>query len=357
MHSVLITWAALAGLAAPSSAAPVRVAQVTGRAISPTLPVAGTIHSRNNQRITAGVDGQVRSVAEPGRRVKQEIIAQLDDTPQTLQLKEQQAEVARAAARLKFLDTQLRRQSKLRKTNHITDFDLEQAQLDRTVAASELGIAKARVKQTQDRIARATIRAEFDGVVVERLQRRGEEVTRGTVLGRIADAKTLEVRALVPVKYGARLQPGAELSVFGFEQRFMGRIHSVIPTNNLRAQTVELRVDVPASARNSLTLGQLMTVAVPIVRKAAVKTAIAVPRDALILRQAGAYVFRILGDDTAERVAVQIGDGEGEWVAVRGTLSIGDRVAIRGAETLKDGQKVTVMNSAETSSKHSDPSL
>ncbi|MEM7678091.1 MAG: efflux RND transporter periplasmic adaptor subunit [Myxococcota bacterium] len=346
MNCAVFTW--IIFTAAAPSLSRVRVAEVSDRAIAPTLPVAATVHSRDSQRITAGIEGRVLSVAEPGRRVqKGEVIAQLDNTPQRLLLKEQQAEVARAQARLKFLDTQLRRQSKLRKTNHITDFDLEQAQLDRAVAASELQIARARAKQTQDRVTRATIRAEFDGVVVERLQRRGEDVTRGTVLGRIADAGALELRARVPVKYGARLQPGAQLSAFAFEQRFTGRIHAIVPANGVRAQTIELRVEAPPAARSFLTLGQLVTIAVPI-SSPQLKAARAVPRDALILRQEGTYVFRIGPDDTAERIAVEVGDGEGEWVSVQGDLSVGDRVAVRGAETLKDGQKVSVFVSRES---------
>ena len=331
----------LTAMAAPSS---VRVASVENRAIAPTIPVAGTIFSRNDQQITAGIDGQIVAVAEPGTRVKKgEIVARIDDTPLKLLLKEQQAEIERAKARLRFLDAQLARQAKLRKTNHVTDFDLEQAQLDRSVAVSDHRVAEARARQTQDRLRRAPVRALFDGVVVERQRRAGEDVTRGTVLARIADLESLEVRALVPVKYGARMAPNGRLVVFGFNSRFTGKIHSVVPSLTPRAQTIELRVNLPAEARQAWTLGQLVTVAVPIRSDGTTTRAIAVPRDALILRQQGAHVFKIQKDNTAKRINVTVGDGEGEWVAVDGQLEVGDRVAIRGAETLKDGQEVAVV--------------
>jgi multidrug efflux pump subunit AcrA (membrane-fusion protein) len=65
-----------------------------------------------------------------------------------------------------------------------------------------------------------------------------------------------------------------------------------------------------------------------------------VPRDALVLRKDGSYVFRIGQKNKAERIAVEIGDSSGDFVAVSGPLFEGDRVVIRGAENLKNGAKV-----------------
>ena len=339
-----LAFALLTSAAAPS---PVRVAAVEQRVITPTLPVSGTVHSKNDQQITAGIDGQIRSVAEPGTRVKKDdIVAQIDETPIRLLHKEQRAQVSRARAQRRFLRAQLTRQKALRKSDHVTDLDVEQAELDLSVAASDLRIAQTRVQQTEDRLRRATIRAQFDGIVVERARRAGEDVTRGTVLGRLADLDTLEVRALVPVKYGMRLAVGRRLTVFGYESRFAGIIHSVVPALNPRSQTFELRLDLPERAQQTWSIGQLVTLAVP-TRKSAGTDGLAVPRDALILRQEGTHVFRIREDNTAERVAVQVGEGQGPWVAVRGSLNVGDRVAIRGAETLKDGASVEVLPPAD----------
>ena len=70
---------------------------------------------------------------------------------------------------------------------------------------------------------------------------------------------------------------------------------------------------------------------------------VAIPRDALVLRQSGSYVFRINDDDKAERVEVVVGESSGDLIAVKGALVAGDRVAIRGAENLTEGAQVRVM--------------
>jgi multidrug efflux pump subunit AcrA (membrane-fusion protein) len=68
-----------------------------------------------------------------------------------------------------------------------------------------------------------------------------------------------------------------------------------------------------------------------------------VPRDALVLRSDGEYVFRINDDNKAERIRVGIGDSSGALVSVSGPLAEGDRVAVRGAENLREGADVKIM--------------
>ena len=67
------------------------------------------------------------------------------------------------------------------------------------------------------------------------------------------------------------------------------------------------------------------------------------PRDALVLRQSGQFVYRINAENIAERISVDIGDSQGELIAVSGALHEGDSVAIRGMESLSDGAPVRVL--------------
>jgi len=67
------------------------------------------------------------------------------------------------------------------------------------------------------------------------------------------------------------------------------------------------------------------------------------PRDALVLRHNGSFVFRINTENKAERIEVEIGDSSGELVSVSGALAEGDRVAIRGAENLREGADVKII--------------
>jgi multidrug efflux pump subunit AcrA (membrane-fusion protein) len=83
--------------------------------------------------------------------------------------------------------------------------------------------------------------------------------------------------------------------------------------------------------------GQFVEVALPLKSSSNV---LYVPRDAVVLRSEGSYVFRIGSDNVATRVSVILGEGQGSLVSVLGKLQAGDKVAIRGIERLEDGQLV-----------------
>jgi RND family efflux transporter MFP subunit len=156
----------------------------------------------------------------------------------------------------------------------------------------------------------------------------------------MTDTKNMEVRAFVPLKHLPRTSLGAHISVLGSDHQFQGTIRAVIPTGDVRSQTFEARIDLPEMARESWSVGQLVSVEIPI---NAGESSLTVPRDALVLRQSGQYVYRINGDNVAERINVDIGDSQGELIAVTGALREGDTVVIRGAESLSDGASVRIL--------------
>lgn len=319
----------------------VRVAEVSRTELAPTVAVPGTIYSRNEMQITAGVAGQLVMVAEPGTVVaKGEPVASIDKQPLRLQRAEQEALLERAEINVRQLSSQLRRQRELSNESLVSEFELEQTEANRDLALSDASITKVRIRQIDDQIRRADIRAPFTGVVISRLRRAGEEVARGEVLGQMTDVENLEVRAFVPLKHLQRTAVGQPLDIFATTARHSGTIRSLVPTGDIRSQTFEARIDLPTEAVADWTVGQLVSVAIPI---SARELALTVPRDALVLRANGSYVFRISNENKAEQIRVELGDESGDLIAVRGPLSEGDRVAIRGAEGLTDGADVRVM--------------
>lgn len=326
----------------------VQVANVERTEIAPTVAVPGTIYSRNDVQITAGVAGQLLVVAEPGTVVRQgEPVAKIDRRALLLQRAEQEALLQRAEINVRQLESQLRRQRELQGSSLVSEFELEQTEANRDLAVSDADITKVRIRQIDDQIRRTDVRAPFTGVVISRLHRGGEDVARGEVLAQLTDIRNMEVRAFVPLKHLPRTVVGDSIRVFATESIYEGQIRSLVPTGDVRSQTFEARIDLPPAARESWTVGQLVSVAVPIRTR---ETAITVPRDALVLRYNGSFVFRINDDNTAEQIAVEIGDTAGDVVAVTGSLQPGDRVAVRGAENLNEGATVKVMLSSSSSS-------
>lgn len=342
----MLLMAASIALAQPPQMPPaaVVVEPVERREVAPTIPITGTVYSRDDLQITMGVDGRLEYVAEPGTRVSAgDPIARIDTTQLRLSRAEQAAQAERAGAQLRFLDAQLRRQRNLADTNVLAANELEQTESQRDVAASDLRIAEVRLAQIDEQLRRAVVRAAFDGIVTGRLRREGEDVTRGTPVARLLDTSRLEVRVLAPLRYQGRVSVGDELHLYGFERESTGRVRAIVPATDPRNQSFQLLIDIAGAS--SWTVGELVSVALP-VRSGTLS--LVVPRDALILRQDGSFVYRISPEGTAERVAVTVGDSAGDHIAVRGNLSEGDRVVVRGGETVAPGQPVNILESAQS---------
>jgi RND family efflux transporter MFP subunit len=332
---------ATAALAQQPPAPVVQTALVAETEIAPTVAVPGTIYSRNDVQVTAGVAGQLTMVAEPGTVVQSgQTIASIDKTPLLLQRAEQEVMLERAEINIRQLNSQLRRQQELEGSDLVSEFELEQTEANRDLAVADAKLIKVRLRQIDDQIRRADVRAPFSGVITSREHRAGEDVGRGEILSAMTDIRNMEVRAFVPLKHLPRTVIGESIDVFATDTQYAGNIRSLVPTGDIRSQTFEARIDLPAEASGSWTVGQLVSVGIPI---RSGEQSLAIPRDALVLRQDGSYVFRINDENKAERIAVDIGDSSGDLIAVSGLLDAGDRVAVRGAENLREGAEVRVM--------------
>jgi RND family efflux transporter MFP subunit len=353
--TVALLLAASLSFAQQAPARVVQISTVSKAEVAPTVAVPGTIYSRNEVQITAGVAGQLLMVAEPGTVVQKGTpVARIDQRTLLLQRAEQEALLERAAINVRQLESQLRRQRGLVDSSLVSEFEVEQTEANRDLALSDANITRVRIRQIDDQLRRADVTAPFTGVVISRNRRAGEEVARGEVLGQMTDVQNLEVRAFVPLKHLPRTSAGQAIDIFATDVSHQGTIRSLVPTGDVRSQTFEAHIDLPVDATGDWTVGQLVSVAIPIRAR---QLALAVPRDALVLRQNGAFVFRITAENKAEQIKVDVGDSAGDFVAVKGPLAEGDRVAIRGAENLSEGADVRILVSESGSTSGTDAVL
>lgn len=317
---------------------PVTVSPVVSEALAPRIASAGTVHSRNAASLTAGLDAQLRWVAEPGTYVQGgEAVARFDCDGLRLQLEEQQGEVARERIRARALAEEVGRLEQAQLAASVSQ--VARVRADRDLARMEERIGSVRVRQTEKTLERCEVPAPFAGVVITQERRGGEDVSRGDVLATMTDRHHLEVRAAVPVRHLPRIATGVPVDVTLGEMSLIGSVRTVVPAAVAASQTFELRVDLPADASAYLAAGQLVSLSIPI----SATHALTVPRDAVVLGAEGAFVMRIGQDNRAERVAVRLREASGPRVAVEGSLRVGDRVAVRGAEALDDGEAVAVL--------------
>lgn len=303
--------------------------------MAPTTVLPGTVVSRNDSQLASEVEGRIASVAEVGTVVaKGGIVARVDNSLAALQLTSDRANVVRLEAQLRYDRGQAERLQNLFAQNAIARSTRDQAVSARDMDAAALMQAEAAVKKSQYEFDHSDIRAPFPGRVAARLINPGEYATAGKPVVRLVDIDATEVSVQIPIEMAGYLREGLPVVVEIEGHRATAAVRAIVPVGDIASRTIEVRLTLPAG---TAFVGDAVEVFIP---SAPPHDAVAVPRDALVLREDNAYVFKVDGKGVAERVAVQTGSEEGTLVEIRGPIAPGERVIVRGAERLQAGQKV-----------------
>lgn len=329
--------AASVALSAETTPPPPSVGVVAAKLVklAPKMAMPGTIVSRNDSHLASEVEGRVDWVADVGAIVKaNDVVARIDQNLAKMQLDADRANVARLTTQLRFDSEQASRMQNLLDQNAIARATRDQAVSSRDMDVAALAQARAALSKSQYQYDHSLIRAPFPGRVVQRLINPGEYATVGKDIVRLVDIGSLEVSAQTPIDAAHYLHEGLTLTMEIEGRPVEGTIRAIVPVGDVVSRSIELRIVVPPG---SALVGDAAKVYIP---SAAPRDVLAVPRDALVLREDNTYVFKVDRRNTAQRIAVETGTEDGALVEVKGPIAPGERVIVRGAERLSAGEKV-----------------
>ena len=326
--------ATLAQQAPPKTPPKVTVVQARAVKMSPKLVLPGTVVARNDSHLASEVEGRIAWVAEVGTVVKAgDVVARLDKNMAGMQLASDKANVARLAAQLNYDRNQATRMDNLFSQNAIAKATRDQTVSTRDMDAAALNQAQAAMRRSQYQFDHSEIRAPFPGRVVSRLINVGEYAAVGKEIVRLVDVDSMEIKAQVPIEAAHYLREGMPINVEIAKRSFVVPVRAIVPVGDELSRTIEVRLTLkPGQA----FVGDAAKVFAP---SAAPRDVLAVPRDALVLREDNTYLFKVDGKNVATRVAIETGTEDGSFVEVRGAIKRGERVIVRGAERLEAGQK------------------
>ena len=187
--------------AAPAATAPTakgpRVVLAEGRLV--TYPgkqlVVGTELAGPLQKLLVGEKAVVK---------KGDLLAEIGVDEQRAALREAYARAKAAAVDVDFAGTELERTAALRASNALPQASLDRATREKNSAAAHREVAGAAAHRLETVIAKATVKAPIDGVVLVKHAEAGELVTAGAPLVTIADTSALRVEAEVAPQLTAR---------------------------------------------------------------------------------------------------------------------------------------------------------
>jgi RND family efflux transporter MFP subunit len=332
---------ALAQQEKPST--PVKLATATTMAIAPVIEVTGTVISRDDAQLSAEVAGRIISMAEVGQYMKKgETIASIDDNRLKLQKREAESNVKATQTRIGYLSKESNRLRQMAKKQHTSQTVLEQTLSEYEVALAELDAAQARLALINDNIAKSSVTAPFNGYVTERYKMPGEHVKIADEVLHLVGVENIEIEASAPLMFVSFVQKGTELLIKNRSDQSMAKVSSLVSIGTGQSRQFKMRLaitrqDDPATGRGSWIPGMAVRVSVPTQEKV---SRLIIPRDAMVIRRDGIYVFRVKPDQTVERIQVTTGAAAGENIAITGGIKDGDKVVVRGNDRLRPGQKV-----------------
>ena len=337
-----------------ASRAEIRTAAVESRAFGAELETTGQVDFDRNRlaHVSPRIEGRVHRVqARLGQRVKAgQPMAQLD----SIELGKTKAEYLRAQARLDLARENLEREEKLyvdRITSEQEVIEARSAFRQATVDLATTGETLRLVGLGQEEVEALhyddpqaslyTVRAPFDGQVVEKHVTIGELVTPDRNIFTVADLDRVWIWIDVYERdlRGVHLEDQAEVEVDAYPGAlFRGLVSYLSAQVDTDTRTVRARIDVP-NPEEKLRPGMFARVRLfdPHGAQGRLETtkSLVVPGDAVQRDGDESIVFVPTGPLTFERREVRTGRKAGGLVEILGGLEAGEQVVVAGAFLLK----------------------
>ncbi|KQN77421.1 secretion protein HlyD [Duganella sp. Leaf61] len=315
------------------------VVQSSGLASGPVI--TGSIQPERRADLRAEVSAIVLQVLkENGEPVKKgDVLLRLDET--SIRDNVNSAEEAARAAQQSLDQTQrmLERQTTLRSSGMVSSQALEDVELRRNTAQSELAAAKSRLVTARQQLGRTVVRAPFDGIVSERKVSNGDTAQVGKELVKVIDPASMRFEGTVSADKIGVVKVGQPVlfRVNGYPgQNFAGTVKRVDPAANAVTRQVEVLVSFagPAQPRVAGLYAEGRV-------EAQVNAALTVPQAALVQAGDVNYVWRVK-NGVMNKAMLGIGTRDertGNWQVLSG-LAAGDTIMRVPGSNFKDGLKV-----------------
>ena len=182
--------------------------------------------------------------------------------------------------------------------------------------------------------------APFKGVLGKREIAQGVLGTESFILT-LDDTSSIILNIKVPEIYLKILKPGlvAEVRSDAFDKIFYGKIDSV--SSRVDPSTRSVLASITVDNKN-LELVPGMLLDIQIIYNETQE--IGVPENSLLIQGDTAFAYKVLEDNTIEKIEVKIGKRNYGKVSILNGLSVGDKIVKEGISKVRDKIKIKIIN-------------
>jgi len=182
--------------------------------------------------------------------------------------------------------------------------------------------------------------APFDGIVGKREIAQGVLGTESFILT-LDDTSSIVLNIKVPEIYLNILKPGlsAEVKSDSFKTRFYGTVNSVSSRVDPSTRSVLANIIVE-NKELKLIPGMLLDIKIIYDKK----EQLGIPENSILIQGDTAFVYKVLEDNTVNKVEIKIGKRNFGKVSIAEGLSLGDKIVTEGISKVRDKIKIKILD-------------
>jgi RND family efflux transporter MFP subunit len=311
-----------------------------------TLP--GTLQGINEATVYARSNGYILHWSKDiGSSVKKgELLAEITAPEIDQELSQAIAAQQQATSSEELARSTAERWRSLREKDAVTQQDLDERQSTYLQAQANLASAQANTLRLRNLRGFNKVVAPFDGVVTSRNIDVGDLVDAGNggvgkALFKVAQIDPLRLYVFVPQVYAQQVKVGDAVTVTlpGRQgEEYLGSIARTARAIDAATRTMQVEIRVP-NPKDALIAGAYVQVNLPIKQDG---EALLIPINVLLFRPDGPRVATVDGAGRVRMTPVKLGTDFGSSVAVLDGLKADDRIILNPADSLADGDIVTL---------------
>ena len=307
----------------------VKVRTIESTTFSDNFKVMGVINPFASAKVSSEEGGLILAInKDKGSYVRRgEVVARIKKDVELASYEQAEAQVE--LARMSY-----EKQKSLYEDNATTEIQYLTAKWQYEAAVRGLDILKTRLKT-------GYVRSPISGVVDDKYMNRGEMSAPGAPLLNIIDISSVKISAGVPEMYITKVKMGQSVSITvdvlpGVT--FDGKISYIAPALSGPSRTFEVEIVINNSDK-LLKPGMNANVRISEYTK---PDAVVINQDLIVDYGDEQYLFVMEGDIAKKRV-IKLGGRNDNMVLVESGLNPGDKVIFEGFQSVKDGDKVQVV--------------
>ncbi len=335
---------------APPVIRPVRTIEIAAPGKGRELSFSGTVRAAVETKLSfrGGVSGEIDKLpAKIGLKVKAgDLIASLEPTDYTLEVKQSKAQLASAEAELKTSKFEYNRSRQLYESESLAKGDLDKAQAAFETAKAQVDAAKEGLSLARQKLSYCTLRAPMDGTIGSVPVEIHYTVSSGTTVATLSGGDELRMEIGLPESLIGRIKLGDDASAtfdaIPGKQFKLDVVEVGSETTESMTYTVKLRI---LDDDKRIRIGMVGDVKIVFAAVAGGEY-IVVPPVAVVGDPGGdRHVWIYIKDKgVVSKRKVEIGAITSAGLQIKSGLNTGDILVVRGSHLMEEGMQVKLLD-------------